>query len=51
MSETIITLIVLGSVEVAGIIGIIVIYFREKKMKGKTTHYSAVGNWLSGKRR
>lgn len=51
MSETIITLCVLGAGAVACIIGLIVITIREKKMKEKPTYYSAVGNWLSGKRR
>lgn len=51
MSETIITLCVLGMVAVAYIIWLIVIHYREKKMKEKPTYYSAVGNWLSGKRR
>ena len=51
MSETIITLIILGAAAVACIIGIIVITFREKKMKTKPTYYSTVGNWLCGKRR
>lgn len=51
MNETIITLCVLGTVAVACIIGLIVITFREKKMKKKPTYYSAVGNWLNGKGR
>ena len=51
MSETIISLCVLGAAAVACIIGLIVIHVREKKMKEKPTYYSAVGNWLSGKRR
>ena len=51
MSETIISLCVLVAAAVACIIGLIVIAFREKKMTEKPTHYSAVGNWLSGKRR
>lgn len=51
MSETIVTLCVLGTAAVACIIGLIVTTFREKKMKKKPTYYSAVGNWLSGKRR
>jgi len=51
MTETIITLCVLGAAAVACIIGIIVITVKEKKMKTKPTYYSAVGNWLSGKRR
>ncbi len=51
MSETIIILCVLGTVAVACIIGIIVITFKEKKMKKKPTYYSAVGNWLCGRRR
>lgn len=51
MSETIIAISVLVAAAVACIIGIIVITVREKKMKRKPTYYSAVGNWLSGKRR
>jgi len=51
MSETIITLCVLGAVAVACIIGLIVITFRERKMKKKPTYYSAVGDWLGGRRR
>ena len=51
MSETIITLIVFGAAAVACIIGLIVIAVREKKIKEKPTHYSAVGNWLSGRMR
>ena len=55
MNETIITLCVLGTAEVVCIIGLIVIHFREKKIEKETgkkpTYYSAVGNWLSGKRR
>jgi len=51
MSETIITVSVLGAAAVACIIGLIVINFKEKKMKKKPTYYSAVGNWLCGKRR
>ena len=55
MSETIITICVLGSAAVACVIGLIVITFKEKKIEKKTgekpTYYSAVGNWLSGRRR
>lgn len=51
MSETIITICVLGTAAVACIIGLIVITVREKKMKEKPTYYSAVGNWLCGRRR
>lgn len=55
MSETIITLCVLGIAAVACIIGLIVIHFREKKIEKETgkkpTYYSAVGNWLCGRRR
>jgi ABC-type methionine transport system permease subunit len=51
MTDTIIILSVLVAAAVACIIGLIVITFREKKMKEKPTYYSAVGNWLSGKRR
>lgn len=51
MSETIIALIVLGTVAVACVVWFIIIAIREKKMNEKPTHYSAVGNWLSGRRR
>lgn len=55
MSETIIAISVFGVVEVACIIGLIVTHFREKKIEKETgkkpTHYSAVGNWLCGRRR
>lgn len=51
MSETVVILCVFGVAEVCCIVGLIVIHFREKKMKRKPTYYSAVGNWLSGKRR
>ena len=51
MSETIFILGVFGAAAVACIIGLIVINVREKKMKKKPTYYSAVGNWLCGKRR
>lgn len=50
MNETIITLIVLGAAAVTCVIGLIVISFREKKMKKKPTYYSSVGNWLMGKK-
>lgn len=55
MSETIITISVLVAAAVACIIGLIVIHFREKKIEKETgkkpTYYSAVGNWLCGRRR
>ena len=51
MNETIIILFALGAAEIVCIIGLIVITFREKKMKKKPTYYSAIGNWLSGRRR
>ena len=51
MNETIIILSVLGIAEVGCMIGLIVIHFREKKMEKKPTYYSAVGNWLCGRRR
>lgn len=55
MSETAITLVILGAVAIACIVGLIVIHFREKKIERETgkkpTYYSAVGDWLSGKRR
>lgn len=47
MSEIIIILSVLGAAAVACIIGLVVITFREKKMKKKPTYYSAVGDWLN----
>jgi hypothetical protein len=49
MSDMII-LCVIGIGAVACIIGLIVITFKEKKMKTKSTYYSAVGEWLHGKR-
>lgn len=51
MSETIIILSVLGTAAIVCIIGLIVITFREKKMKKKPAYYSAVGDWLCGRRR
>ena len=51
MSETIIILSVLGTAAVVCIIGLIVINSMEKKMKKKPIYYSAVGNWLCGKKR
>ncbi len=55
MTETIIILCALGAAAVTCIIGLIVVTFREKKIEKKTgekpTYYSAVGNWLSGRRR
>ena len=51
MAVTIITISVLGTAAVACIIGLIVITVREKKMKEKPTYYSAVGDWLCGRRR
>ena len=51
MNETIIILCALGTVAIVCIIGLIVIAFREKKMKKKPTYYSAVGDWLYGRRR
>ena len=50
MSETVILLCVFGIAEVCCIVGLIIIHFREKKMKKKPTYYSAIGNWLCGKR-
>ena len=50
MSETMIGLCAFGAAAVACIIGLIVITFREKKMKKKPTYYSAVGDWLCGRR-
>ena len=40
-----------GIAEICCIIGLIVIHFREKKIKKKPTYYSAIGNWLCGRRR
>lgn len=51
MTDTIIILSVLVVAAVACIIGLIVIHFREKKMKEKPTYTSPVGDWLWGKRR
>lgn len=51
MNEDIIILCVLGAAEIVCIIGYIVTTFKEKKMKTKPTYYSAVGNWLCGRRR
>mgnify|MGYP006896765541 CR=1 FL=1 len=55
MTETVIALSVFGTAAVACIIGLIVINFREKKIEKRTgkkpTHYSAVGDWLCGRRR
>lgn len=49
MNETIIILCALGVAEIVCIIELIVITFREKKMKKKPTYYSAIGNWLCGR--
>ena len=51
MNETVILLCVFGIAEVGCIVGLIRIHFREKKMKKKPTYYSAIGDWLCGKRR
>ena len=55
MNETVIILCVLGMAAIVCIIGLIVINSREKKIEKKTgkkpTYYSAVGDWLGGKRR
>ena len=55
MSETIIILCVLGMAAIVCIIGLIVINFKEKKIEKKTgkkpIYYSAVGDWLCGRRR
>ena len=51
MNETIIILCALGTAAIACIVGLIVISVREKKMKKKPTYYSAIGNWLCGRRR
>ena len=51
MSETVIILSVLEAAEVVCIIGLIVITFKEKKIKKKPTYYSTVGDWLCGRRR
>jgi len=45
-----IILCMIGIAAVACIIGLIVITFKEKKMKKKPAYYSAVGEWLHGKR-
>lgn len=55
MSETMIILCALGIAEVVCIIGLVVTHFRERKIERETgkkiTYYSAVGDWLCGKRR
>ena len=55
MSETIIILCALGTAAIVCIIGLVVINSREKKIEKKTgkkpTYYSAVGDWLCGRRR
>lgn len=55
MSETMIILCVLGAAEVACIIGLIVTHVREKRIERETgkkiTYYSAIGDWLCGRRR
>ena len=54
MTETVILLCVFGIAEVACIIGLIVIHFREKKIEKETgkkiTYCSPIGDWLCGKR-
>ena len=54
MTETVILLCVFGIAEVVCIIGLIVIYFREKKVERETgkkiTYRSPIGDWLCGKR-
>lgn len=51
MNETVILLCIFGIAEVCCIVGLIVIYFREKKMEKKPTYFSAIGNWLCGRGR
>lgn len=47
----IVFLCVFGGIEVVLVILLVITHLREKKMKHKPHYYSAVGNWLSGKRR
>lgn len=47
----IIMLCIFGVVEIILIISLIVTHFQEKKMKEKPRYYSAVGDWLCGRRR
>lgn len=47
----IVCLCVLGGIAIILAIALVVMYFRDKKRKDKPIYYSAVGNWLSGKRR
>ena len=53
--QMIITICILGAAAVACVIGLIVVHFQEKEIEKRTgekpTHYSAVGNWLCGRRR
>lgn len=55
MSETMVILCVLGAAEVACIIGLIIVHCREKRIEKETgrkiTYYSAIGDWLCGRRR
>lgn len=50
-SDDLVLLCVLGGIGVILVISLVVIHFREKRRKDKPIYYSAVGNWLSGKRR
>ena len=50
MNEAVAILCILGIVGVGCIVGLIVIHFREKKMKKKPTYRSVIGNWLGGRR-
>lgn len=49
MSDMII-LCVVGVAVIICVIGLAVTHFQEKKMKKKSAYYSAVGEWLHGKR-
>ena len=54
MTETVILLCIFGIAEVCCIVGLIRIYFREKKVEKETgkkvTYCSPIGDWLCGKR-
>ena len=50
-TDDIVCLCVLGGIEIILAIILVVMHFRDKKRKDKPIYYSAVGNWLSGRRR
>jgi len=49
MSDVII-LCMIGVAVIICIVGLSIIHFQEKKTKTKSAYYSAVGEWLHGKR-